>query len=684
VRDQQAGSGFLAEVGSGLATDSRIAGYWLEEQIGQGGMAVVFRARDERLHRLVALKVLAPALAGDGESRQRFIRESRAAAAVDDPHIIPVFEAGETAAGALFIAMRFVPGGDVYSLVRRTGPLSASRAAAIVSPVASALDAAHAARLVHRDVKPANMLLDTRPGRPDHVYLSDFGLSKGTVSTSTRLTGAGHFMGTLDYISPERIEGHQADGRADQYALACSAFEMLTGAPPFRSPEAAALMYAQLSQPPPPLTSRRPDLPAAVDQVFARALAKAPGDRYASCREFADAMRAAFGLAPYDSGPEPIPAVEQPPAGEHPAAAEHPPAEPARPTAADAVPEPAPSPPPASSAHPAPPAHPALPAHPVPPARHAAATPPAPPAPPATPARPAAFGHPAPARRRPSRRAILAALAAVLVLTAAAIGAYILHGKLSSRPLATTPIAAASRIAPVTGDDYVIYRAGTNASARVHGEVSHVTRGETAELYAQPFPDRHAPVPVGSVVLKASRSGAAYAFTVTPSLATRYYVELFPSSSATTPLARSRTVTIYVTRDVSGGRAPKCANPLCPPVVHMHVFVPASAIGTELSKRWYTYVGPAPGAAVKLQLLGPGNPKVRQLLKAVSPQVSRPRRVSATQFDLTLRFPSGYGQVLSLWHFAACTADTETRDGLGLPGRHQCGASSVPPASYLG
>ena len=325
MRDQQAGSGFLAEVGPGLAADSRIAGYWLEEQIGQGGMAVVFRARDERLHRLVALKVLAPALAGDGESRQRFIRESRAAAAVDDPHIIPVFEAGETAAGALFIAMRLVPGGDVYSLVRRIGPLSAPRAAAIVSPVASALDAAHAAGLVHRDVKPANMLLDTRPGRPDHVYLSDFGLSKGTVSSSTGLTGAGHFMGTLDYISPERIEGHQADGRADQYALACSAFEMLTGAPPFRSPEAAALMYAQLSQPPPALTSRRPDLPAAVDQVFARGLAKAPEDRYASCREFADAMRAAFGLAPYDSGPEPIPAVEHGPAVAPPPAVAHPP-----------------------------------------------------------------------------------------------------------------------------------------------------------------------------------------------------------------------------------------------------------------------------------------------------------------------------------------------------------------------
>ncbi len=383
MRDQQAGSAFLAEMGPGLATESRIAGYWLEEQIGQGGMAVVFRARDERLHRLVALKVLAPALAGNRESRQRFIRESRAAAAVDDPHIIPVFEAGETAAGALFIAMRFVPGGDVYSLVRRMGPLPVSRAAAIVSPVASALDAAHAAGLVHRDVKPANMLLDTRPGRPDHVYLSDFGLSKGAFSTSAGLTSAGHFMGTLDYISPEQIQSQRADGRADQYALACSAFEMLTGAPPFRSPEAAALMYAQLSQPPPPLTSRRPDLPAAADPVLARALAKVPGDRYASCREFADALRAAFGLASYDSGPEPALVTGHRPAR------------------------------PASSVHLAPPA------------RHAAATPPVPPAPPTASTRPAAFGRPAPARRRPSRRVILAALAALLILAAAALGAYI-------------------------------------------------------------------------------------------------------------------------------------------------------------------------------------------------------------------------------------------------------------------
>jgi serine/threonine protein kinase len=317
VPDQEAPSAFRAEPAAGLAGGAWIAGYRLEEQIGRGGMAVVFRARDEQLGRLVALKVLAPALAGDEDFRQRFIRESRAAAAVDDPHIIPVFEARE-AGGVLFIAMRYVPGGDVQTLVRDQGPLSPARAASILSPVASALDAAHAAGLIHRDVKPGNMLVDTRAGRPDHVYLSDFGLSKRTLSTSAGLTASGGFMGTLDYISPEQIAGRPVDGRADQYALACAAFEMLTGAPPFRSGEPTAVMYAQLSQPPPALTSRRPDLPRPADQALARALAKAPGDRYRSCREFADALRGAFGLAPYDSASQPSPAAGHPgPTGRH-------------------------------------------------------------------------------------------------------------------------------------------------------------------------------------------------------------------------------------------------------------------------------------------------------------------------------------------------------------------------------
>jgi hypothetical protein len=276
---------------------SLLAGYRLEAQVGAGGMAMVFRARDERLGRLVALKVLAPALTADSAFRRRFIAESRAAAAVDDPHIIPVHEAGE-AEGALFIAMRFVQSGDLRRVLEREGVLSPGRAAEFISPVASALDAAHRAGLVHRDVKPANILVDVSADRPDHVYLSDFGVSKGATS-SVSLTGAGQFLGTPDYSAPEQIQGRAVDGRTDQYALACVAYQLLTGEVPFERDQGMAVLLAHLSEPPPSLCSRRPDLPAVSDQVLARALAKAPEERYASCRDFAEALREALGLAPY-------------------------------------------------------------------------------------------------------------------------------------------------------------------------------------------------------------------------------------------------------------------------------------------------------------------------------------------------------------------------------------------------
>ena len=276
---------------------SRLASYLLEERIGAGGMAVVFRARDSRLNRTVALKVLIPALATDEDFRERFLRESRAAAAVDDPHIIPVYEAG-AADGVLFIAMRFVAGGDLRAVIRREGPLPAHRAASFISPVASALDAAHAAGLVHRDVKPANILVDTRPGRPDHVYLSDFGLSKGVLS-SVGLTGTGQFLGTPDYSAPEQVSGRAVDGRSDQYALACVAFTLLTGQRLFPRDEPLAVLLAHTSEPPAPVSAQRPDLSAATDQVLVRALAKAPENRFGTCGEFAEALREALGVASY-------------------------------------------------------------------------------------------------------------------------------------------------------------------------------------------------------------------------------------------------------------------------------------------------------------------------------------------------------------------------------------------------
>jgi tetratricopeptide (TPR) repeat protein len=286
-----------------LVAGSRIAGYVLEEQVGAGGMAVVFRARDERLGRPVALKVLAPGLAADAGFRRRFLRESRAAAAVDDPHIIPVYEAGE-AGGVLFIAMRYVSGGDVRGLLLREGPLALARVAAIISPVASALDAAHAAGLVHRDVKPGNMLIDARPGRPDHVYLSDFGLARAGSASALTETGVG--LGTVAYMAPEQIQGGVVDGRADQYALGCAAFELLCGWAPFERDQDVAVLYAHLSAPPPSLAPRRAGVPDRVDGVLARVLAKAPGDRYASCGEFAEALRQALGVPGYDRDPRAV------------------------------------------------------------------------------------------------------------------------------------------------------------------------------------------------------------------------------------------------------------------------------------------------------------------------------------------------------------------------------------------
>jgi serine/threonine protein kinase len=282
---------------------SQIAGYRIEEQIGRGGMAVVYRASDGRLNRPVALKILAPELASDTGFRQRFIREMRAAAAVDHPNIVPVFDAGE-ADGALFIAMRYVGGLDVRTLLDRERTLPAARVVHLISQAASALDEAHAHGLVHRDVKPGNMLIApaTGSGQPDHLYLSDFGLSKQRTS-SVSLTLTGQFLGTLDYMAPEQVEGRAVDGRADLYALACTAFEMLAGQPPFRRDQGFAVLYAQLSAPAPSLTALRPDLPSPVDQVIARALSKSPDDRYRTCTAFASALRAACGLGRSAAGP---------------------------------------------------------------------------------------------------------------------------------------------------------------------------------------------------------------------------------------------------------------------------------------------------------------------------------------------------------------------------------------------
>jgi WD40 repeat protein/tRNA A-37 threonylcarbamoyl transferase component Bud32 len=267
---------------------TELAGYRIESLLGWGGMSVVYLAEDLRLKRRVALKLLAASLAEDESFRQRFLRESELAASIDHPNIVPIFEAATTE-DILFIAMRYVEGRDLKGRLQ-TGPLEPADAIGILAQVASALDAAHARGLVHRDVKPSNVLLDTaaRPDGSDHVYLADFGLMK-RVSEEAGTAEDGRLLGTIDYVAPEQIAGEEIDGRADVYSLGCVLYECLVGQPPFPGDSDLAVVFAHLESEPPAPSARRPELAAALDAVIARALAKEPDQRYPSCREFAKA-----------------------------------------------------------------------------------------------------------------------------------------------------------------------------------------------------------------------------------------------------------------------------------------------------------------------------------------------------------------------------------------------------------
>jgi YVTN family beta-propeller protein len=273
------------------AVGTDVAGYRIEHLLGRGGMGTVYRAFDERLGRPVALKLLTPGAPGSDGAPERLLRESRLAAQLDHPNVIPIYEAGQED-GRLFIAMRYVAGCDLKQLLRREGALPPARAVAFADQVAGALDAAHRRGLVHRDVKPSNVLLDSEDGR-EHCYLADFGL---TQSITDRAPADGQGMGTIDYVAPEQIRGDALDGRADQYALSCLLFECLTGSVPYRARSDVAAIFAHLEEPVPRASERAAGLPAAVDAVLARGMAKQPEERFASCSELVAAARTALGL----------------------------------------------------------------------------------------------------------------------------------------------------------------------------------------------------------------------------------------------------------------------------------------------------------------------------------------------------------------------------------------------------
>jgi Protein kinase domain len=274
-----------------LSEGDEFAGYRIERQLGRGGMGVLYLAIEPGLERRVALKLIAPEAASNEVFARRFAEESRIAASIEHPNVVPIYAAGEEG-GIPFIAMRYVSGSDLGRRLAREGRLEPAAAARLIAQVGNGLDAIHAAGLVHRDVKPANVLLAGGDGE-DHAYITDFGVARN-VSTESGLTQTGRFVGTLDYVAPEQISGGAVDARADVYALGCLLFKLLTGEVPFPKEGEAARLYAHLNDPPPAPSLYATAVPMALDDVVIRAMSKQPGDRHPSAGDLGRAAVAAL------------------------------------------------------------------------------------------------------------------------------------------------------------------------------------------------------------------------------------------------------------------------------------------------------------------------------------------------------------------------------------------------------
>ena len=274
-----------------LSEGAEFAGYRIERRLGRGGMGIVYLAVEAGLERRVALKLVAPDAAADDVFRARFAHESRIAASIEHPNVVPIYAAGEHE-GIPFIAMRYVSGSDLNRKLISGGRLEPRRAVALIGQVAAGLDAIHAAGLVHRDVKPANVLLSGSEAS-EHAYITDFGVARNVASTSG-LTKTGRFVGTLDYVAPEQIRGGEIDARADVYALGCLLFKLLTGEVPFPRDGEAARLYAHLNDEPPAASLFTPMVPKALDRVIARAMAKTPDARFPSAGDLGRAADAAL------------------------------------------------------------------------------------------------------------------------------------------------------------------------------------------------------------------------------------------------------------------------------------------------------------------------------------------------------------------------------------------------------
>jgi tRNA A-37 threonylcarbamoyl transferase component Bud32/CheY-like chemotaxis protein len=283
--------GIMADSSDDPRLGTVIAGYRIEERIGRGGMGVVYRAEHINLQRRAAIKIIAPDLAESAGFRERFTREARIAAALQHPNIVTVYDAGEVD-GTLYLAMQYIQGEDLSGVLMREGRLRPYRAIDVCRQVASALDAAHAMGLIHRDVKPANVLIEGRT-----AFLTDFGLTKRLDGTHAQITRAGDVVGTIHYVAPEQIEGRKVSARSDVYSLGCLLYHCLTGTVPFARDTDVAVIYAHLSEEPTKLVDVRPELPEGLDAVVAKAMDKSPDRRFPSCGDMISAARAVLDAA---------------------------------------------------------------------------------------------------------------------------------------------------------------------------------------------------------------------------------------------------------------------------------------------------------------------------------------------------------------------------------------------------
>jgi hypothetical protein len=622
-----------------------VGAYRLVGRIGAGGMGRVYLGVSPG-GRKVAVKLIQPDYASTPEFRERFAREVEAARRVGGFHTAQVVDA-DPFADPPWMVTAYIPGLSLQAAVSDGGPLGPDEIRALGAGLAEGLAAIHACGLVHRDVKPSNVILGD-----DGPRIIDFGVAR--VAGASTMTASGAVLGTIAYMSPEQVNGESAGPASDVFSLASTLVFAATGHSPFSGDTIAAVVH-RIAYEPPDLTGLPGE--AGFRELVAECLAKNPADRPSLAYILAGLSAAGGnGLA----ARQPTAAGASVDAGHPLTLAPGAAGTATAPTVSDStVDGPGQRPPSVAPM-------------------------------PGTEVRDG--GRPrqsSPLKRLGNVRhpRAVAAVATAVALAAVGVAIGLTSGGAPHPPgtrghtvsLASIPVTATSAFPPETGYVYVEYQNESDASAQISGKIKDAASGEVARLYAQQFPFTSAPVPAASLALAPAGTTAQYMFQVTPAVATRYHVELFRSSTATTPLASSSTTTIYVVRTKTS-QGSGCKRPVCHEVVTMIVFVPPSALSTEMSKHWYTYF------AVNLARTGPepASPKTLQL-GAGDPVVTQPQRVSADEFRLTVTytFQIGGGSYNSAWR--ECIKDTEAEDGLGLPGSHGCGNSSAPATGgYLG